>query len=36
MCNKAVDNYPNVLEFDPDCFIIQKKCDKAINTHSFT
>ena len=35
MCDKAVDNYPQVL-FVPDCYMTQKICDKAVNTHSST
>ena len=30
MCNKAVYNYPHVLEFVPDCFMTQRICDKAV------
>ena len=28
-CNKAVDNYPHVLEFVPKCYKAQKMCDKS-------
>ena len=35
MCDKAVDNYPQEL-FVPDCYMTQKMCDKAVNTHSST
>ena len=33
MCNKAVDNYHNVLKLVLDCYITQKLCDKAVNTY---
>ena len=33
MLNKAVDNYPHVLEFVPECFMTKKMCDKAVNTY---
>ena len=31
MCDKAVDNYPHVLRFVPDCYKTQEMCDKAVN-----
>ena len=31
MCNKAVGNYPHVLEFVPECFKTQVMCNKAVN-----
>ena len=34
--DKAVDNYTHVLEFVPDCYMTQKMCDKAVETHPFT
>ena len=33
MC-KAVDNYPHVLEFAPECYKTQKMWDKAVYTYS--
>ena len=36
MCNKAVDNYPNALEFVLKCYKTQKMCDKAVNTYRST
>ena len=36
MCNKAVDNYPNALEFVLKCYKTQKMCDKAVNTYPST
>ena len=36
MCNKAVDNYPQALEFVPECYKSQKMCDKAVNKHPTT
>ena len=33
MCDKALDNYPHKSKFVPSCYITQKKCDKAVNTH---
>ena len=36
MCNKAVDNQTNALEFVPKCFMTQNMCDKAVNTYSST
>ena len=36
MCNKVVDNYPNALEFVPECYKTQKMCDKAVNTYPST
>ena len=34
MCNKAVDDYPNALEFVPECYKTYKMCDKTSNTHT--
>ena len=34
MCNKAVDDYPNALEFFPECYKTQRMCDKTSNTHT--
>ena len=34
-CDKAVDNYPQALEFVPECYKTQKMCDKATDTHPF-
>ena len=31
MGNKAVDNYPHVLDFVPECFMAQEMFNKAIN-----
>ena len=36
MCNKVVENYPNALEFVPECYKTQKMCDKAVNTYPST
>ena len=36
MCNKAVDNYPNALNFVPECYKTREMCDKVVNTHSST
>ena len=36
MGNKAVGNYPHVLEFVPECFMTQKMCNKAVNTYPST
>ena len=33
MCNKAVDDYPNALEFVPECNETKKLCDKAVDTY---
>ena len=30
--NKAGDNYFHALEFVSDCYKIQEKCNKAVNT----
>ena len=32
MCEKAVDNYPHLLEFVSEPYKTQKMCDKAIET----
>ena len=34
MCNKAVDNYPRVLEFVFDCYKIKKMWNIALDTYS--
>ena len=36
MCNKGADNYPDALEFVPECYKSQNMCDKAVNTYSST
>ena len=36
MCDKAVDNYPDALEFVLECFKAQKMSDKAVNTYLST
>ena len=36
MYNKAVDNYPNALDFVPACYKTQKMCDKAVDTYPST
>ena len=36
MCKKAVDNYPQALEFVPECYKSEKMCDKAVNKHPTT
>ena len=36
MCDKAVDNYPDTLEFALECFKAQKMFDKAVNTYLST
>ena len=36
MCTKAVDDYPQALEFVPECYKSQKMCDKAVNKHPTT
>ena len=36
MRNKAVDNYPDVLEFASEYYESQKMCDKTVNTHTST
>ena len=36
MCNEAVDNYPDALEFVYECFMTQGMCDKVVNTQSST
>ena len=32
---KAVGNYPHAIEFVPEFFMIQKMCDKPVNTYSY-
>ena len=32
MCNKAVDDYPNSLDFLPECYKTQNVCDKAVDS----
>ena len=32
MCNKAVDDYADSLEFVPECYKTQKMFNKAANT----
>ena len=36
MCDKAAESYAHVLEFNTECFKIQKNCDRAVNTFSST
>ena len=36
MCNEAVDSYPRILEFVPECCKTQKMCDKTVDTHPTT
>ena len=36
MCNKAVGNYPQALEYIPECYKAQKICDKAVDTYPST
>ena len=36
MCCKAVDNYPQALEFVPQFYKTQKTCDKAVDTYPST
>ena len=36
MCSKAVDNYPQALEFVPQYYKTQKTCDKAVDTYPST
>ena len=33
MSNKVVDNCPHALEFVPECYKNQKKCEKAVDTY---
>ena len=33
MCNKPVDDYPQALEFVPDCFKTQKMCNKTVGVY---
>ena len=32
-CNKAIDNYPQALEFVCECCKTQSICDKAVDTY---
>ena len=32
MCNESVHNYLHILEFVPECYNAQKRCDKTVNT----
>ena len=36
MSNKAIDNYPHVLEFVPEWYKTQKMCVRAVNAYPFT
>ena len=36
MCNKAVDNYPHVLQFVLECYKTHEMCDKVVNAHYST
>ena len=36
MCNKAVDNYSDMLQLISECCKTQKMCDKAFNTQLST
>ena len=36
MCDKAVDNYFQALEFGTDCYKTQELCNKAVDTHPST
>ena len=36
MCDKAADNYVQVLEFVPGCYKTQTICNKAVNTYPYT
>ena len=36
MCNKAVANYPHVLQYVPKCYNTQKMCHKAVDTYPST
>ena len=33
MCDKTVVNYYNALEFAPDCYIIHKMHNNAVDTY---
>ena len=33
MSNKAVDNYPNAIEFVPECYKTQQMFDKNVNIY---
>ena len=35
MCNQAVDNYVDALEYVPECFKTQEMCDKVVDTCPF-
>ena len=34
MCDRAVDNCPNTLDFLLECCKAKRTCDKAVNTYS--
>ena len=36
MCNKAVDNYPHVLQIVCECCKTEKMCDKTVGTDPST
>ena len=36
MCNKAVESYPQALEYVPECYKTQKTCDKTVDTYPST
>ena len=36
MCNKAVENYPQALEYVPECYKTPKTCDKTVDTYPST
>ena len=31
MCDKAVNTYPSTVQFVPECYKTQERCNKAIN-----
>ena len=31
MCDKAVNTYPSIIQFVPECYSAQEICDKAVN-----
>ena len=31
MCDKAVNTYPSIIKFVPECFMTQEICEKAAN-----
>ena len=35
MCIKAVNDYPSIKQFVPECYKTQKMCAGAVNTCSF-